>query len=115
MKILVTYEKKDILRLVEKDLTAQGLKVKNGTLPDYKGALEVKLLIETEDDPPSVARPTGSVDTSRPTVTMETTPKVTVDDQDMSGVLAASNRLVRNEAGKVRPLGANETLDFPKE
>jgi len=117
MKISVTFEKKDILRLVEKDLKAQGLKLKNGTSLEYKGALEVKLSVETEDDALVAAHPTTTTTTApKPTVTAETTPAVTVDEPDMSSVLAASNRLVKNDAtGKVRALGPNESLDFPKD
>ena len=109
MKISVTYEKKDILRLVENDLKAQGIKVKNGTALEYKGALEIKLSVETEDD--ALVPKTAPV----APVTMETTPTIEDDDQDMSSILGASRRLVKNETGLTRPLGPNESLEFPKD
>lgn len=111
MKIDVTYEKKDILRLLEKDLLDKGIRVKEGTALVYKGALEVRLAVETDDAAPpppprSVAVPDSTVD-----VVVVDEP---ADDGDMSSILVASGRLVRAPGGKVRPLGLNESIEFPK-
>lgn len=116
MKIAITYEKKDILRLIEQDLKEQGIKIKQGTSLEYKGALEVKLSVETEESAaPKEARPVAPGDPPKPPVTKETPGPVVDDDTDMSSVLDASNRLVRNSDGKVRALGPNESLEFPKD
>jgi hypothetical protein len=114
MKIDVTYEKKDILRLIEKDLLAEGIRVKEGTALVYKGALEVKLSVETEDTGRPLPQPAPSA--SKAVVPAETLgPRIEpADDGDMSSVLAASNRLVKAPDGRVRSLGPNETLEFPK-
>lgn len=116
MKIDVTYEKKDILRLIEKDLQAEGIRVKEGTSLVYKGALEVKLSVETEDTGRPAPSPTLPTEGKKVAVTKETPgPRVEPDDDgDMSSVLAASNRLVKTPDGKVRSLGPNETTEFPK-
>lgn len=113
MKIAVTFEKKDILRLVEKELTAQGLKIKKDTILEYKGALEVKLSIETEDEVPLVAKlPVEGGAT--PSVTAEITPPSQAEDPDMSSVLRASSQLVEAGPGRKRTLKPNETTEFPR-
>jgi hypothetical protein len=116
MKIAVTFEKKDILRLIEKELKAQGLKVKKDTVLEYKGALEVKLSVETEDDTPFVAKPAMPVSGEQSSVPQETGPTVAGedDDHDMSGVLDASTRLVKHGTGLKRTLKPNETTEFPR-
>ncbi len=117
MKIDVTYEKKDILRLIEKDLQAEGIRVKEGTALVYKGALEVKLSVETEDTGRPLPQPTTAVTGEKKSIVPAETPGPRiepVDDGDMSSVLAASNRLVKAPDGRVRSLGPNETLEFPK-
>ena len=112
MKISIVYEKVDILRLIEKDLREQGVRVKQGTSLAYKGALEVRLsveTVETEASPPIASSPK----LTSPTEPI-TAPAFNGDDADMSSVLKASKRLVRNSDGKVRPLGTRETLEFPE-
>lgn len=113
MKISVTFEKKDILRLVEKELKAQGLKVKKDTVLEYKGALEVKLSVETEDDGPLSMKPPAEGG-AQPSVTPETTPPVQDDDPDMSSVLRASTQLVEVGPGLKRTLKPNESTEFPR-
>lgn len=122
MKINVIYEKADILRLVVADLRRKGIKVKTGTDPVYKGALEVRLAVDAEEEE-AVAASTEPLagDTSPPT-----TPKVvpasgaeTDEPADMSGVLNQSNRLVMTSPGKFveskskRILGQNESEEYP--
>lgn len=114
MKIVVTFEKKEILRLVEKELKAQGLKVKKDTVLEYKGALEVKLSVETEDDTPFTAKPVVPTEDGQSPVTPEINPTISEDDQDMSGVLDASTKLVRSGTGLKRILKPNESTEFPR-
>lgn len=117
MKIDVTYEKKDILRLIEKDLLAEGIRVKEGTALVYKGALEVKLSVETEDTGRPLSQPASPATSEKKAGVPTETPGPRIepaDDGDMSSVLAASNRLVKAPDGRVRSLGPNETLEFPK-
>jgi hypothetical protein len=113
MKIAVTFEKADILRLVEKELKAQGLKIKKGTSLEYKGALEVKLSVETEDETPLVAKPPVEGGTT-PSVTPEITTPAPDDDPDMSSVLRASSQLVEAGPGLKRTLKPNESTEFPR-
>lgn len=117
MKIDVTYEKKDILRLIEKDLLAEGIRVKEGTTLVYKGALEVKFSVETEDTGHPLSPPVTTPAGEKKAVVPKETPGPRIepaDDGDMSTVLAASKRLVQSPDGRVRSLGPNETLEFPK-
>lgn len=120
MKIDVTYEKADIIRLVKDDLERKGLHLKSGAQPEYKGALVVKMSIEAEDEdepsPPRAAKPPEENDAP---------PPPPVDDGDMEAVLRQSQqvaastkptfKLAENDQPSKRPLGANESLDFPRE
>lgn len=114
MKIAVTYEKKDLLRLVAQDLQSQGIRVKAGTSLEYKGALEVKLLVETEEgDPLPRAAPTRDekLPLAAPVTPEITTPFVVEEDGDVSSVVRASNRIIKTG----RALAPNESLEFPRE
>lgn len=126
MKIGVTYEKKDILRLVERDLLAQNIKVKSGTTLAYKGALLVTLDVETEDSdvamgatvlPPQEAPARGRK--KEPADPVDAAQELA----DMAGVIGESQQLVKTQHGKFevragagagRTLGPNESLEFPR-
>lgn len=121
MKILVTYEKQDILRLIQADLQSKGLALKAGTTIEYKGAMQAKFSVETDDTvaaPLTAAPPT----TPTPTTNPPTTPVFEENATSLGDVLAQSERLVRGAGGKLetrpgppRRLRAGESLDPPKE
>lgn len=116
MKIDVTYEKVDILDLVTKSLQARGLRLKPGTTLAYKGALEIKLTVEVEDDittPTSIPAPAVPVMARSPAPASEPAEQVSLDD-----VLASSRHLAKTTEGKFeRPLADNkfmkETVEWP--
>lgn len=123
MKINVTYEKDDIIRLVKEDLERRGLRLKPGAQPEYKGALQVKLSIEAMDEdvpppPPPLAPPS-------PKASEGDEPAPAEEDGDMEAVLRSSQhvaattrptfKLAENDQPLKRSLGVNESLDFPRE
>jgi hypothetical protein len=118
MKIDVTYEKKDILRLVQKDMEVQGIHVKIGTSLEYKGALQVKFSVETEDD---AFTPKSSVSVSEAPVISKAA-EVEPGLEDMSSVFNMSQLLSTSHPGKfetkTRPLANNELMqesyEFPR-
>ncbi len=124
MKITVTYEKKDILRLLQKDMRAQGIRVRQGTTLVYKGALQVTIQVDTEDEAPEeVPSPDPSVDQSAEK-TPEQLPTAAEEAVKMGSVLGASKQLVMTQPGKFesrppRPLEISdrmqESSDFPED
>lgn len=122
MKIDVTYEKSDILRLVLEDLKRRQIKVKEGFKPEYKGALSVKLSIEADDEdaPESVERPAaeatsrgdGEAPPQEPEVDMDT---VLQQSRRVASTTKPSFRTAENGEPLKRQLGPNESLDFPRE
>lgn len=122
MKIDVTYEKADIIRLVKEDLERRGLHLKPGAQPEYKGALVVKMSIEAVDDevPPPAPPPTAL----KPSAGEDSPPPVE-DDVDMEAVIRKSQqvaattkptfKLAENDQPLKRSLGRDESLDFPRE
>lgn len=122
MKITVTYEKKDILRLVQQDMCAQGIKVKPGTPLKYKGALQVTFAVDTEDDAPELP----SAEAPPSVEPMETSKGDTPAKEAaaMGSVLGASRQLVMTQPGKFeqrpeRPLEVSDRMqesnDYPQE
>lgn len=116
MKIDVTYEKADILRLVERELRAQGLRLKPGTSLAYKGALEVKLSAEVEDE--RLAEAKAPLVKRRPPHVVPDDDEPAAPEVDMDAVLAASQNVAKTIPGRFpRPLINNEymqeTEDFP--
>jgi len=107
VKIKVTYEKKDILRLVHKDMQAQGIRVKSGTTLAYKGALQVTVQVDTEDETPA---PEGSPSPSSADQSTEQTPPLTAAEEavGMGSVLGASKQLVMTQPGKFEPKGPRQ-------
>jgi len=108
VKIKVTYEKKDILRLVHKDMQAQGLRLKSGTTLAYKGALQVGFQVETEDEGPESSTLDETI-TSAP-LSADTPPEalaLTAAEEavGMGSVLGASKQLVMTQPGKFEPKG----------
>ncbi len=121
MKIVVTYEKDDILRLVRGDLQAQGIKVKEGVPLIYKGALTVRLEVETDDAQPGVAPAPQAAKVAAASPVPAPTNGAPPVVEDMSSVVAASQALVKNKKGQFeianvgeRPLAENESYDFPR-
>ena len=110
MKIDVVYEKADILRLITLDLRNKGIKVKPGATPAYKGALEVKLSVEAEED--AVPSPSTLTEAVLPSLKEPAPAEV-----DMGDVLKTSRNLAKNpgkfEPGPRRNLGPNESYEYP--
>lgn len=109
MKILVEYEKADMLRLVTDDLRRKGIKVKPGAMPEYKGALSVKLFIDAEEEEvaavpehPAESPQNGHGESEAPKPEAPP-PRVDTTPVDMTDVLNASNRLVMTQPGKFEP------------
>lgn len=115
MKIAVTYEKKDILRLVEADLKTNGIKTKKGTELEYKGALQVQLSIETDEDAIIAGPPPAAPKDKAPIVKPASVEDEGDEVVDMSEVLNASRKNAKT-GGKFpkRELGPDESFDFPK-
>lgn len=111
MRIVITYERADILKLVEADLKARDMAVKAGTTLAYKGALQVKLEVETEDP----VAPTASVEAAHPELVRREPPPPPEESVDMADVLAASQRLAKTQPAPLgRRLHAGESLEYPK-
>ena len=115
MKVDITYEKKDVLRLVQKDMEAQGIRVKAGTALEYKGALQVRFSVETEDDTPA-KMPETKATPAEPVLT------ATEEEASMAGLLGKNRQLVMTSPGKfeqrppralVRNEMMQESVDFP--
>jgi len=120
MKIDVTYEKADILRLVLEDLKKRQIKIKAGSMPEYKGALHVKLSIEAEDDEVASTPTTRSAAEAASRGDGEAPPREPrqeADDAvDMGDVLQQSQRVqATTKPSFQRQLGPNESLEFPRE
>ncbi len=113
MKIRVTLEKADILRLVKAHLHKSGLNPVADQDIKYKGALQVELLVDVEDtvhvqdassEPPA---PTGK------DAPAKVEPEQ--DGQTMEEVLAESERIKREVKAPVRrQLGVNESYEYPR-
>ena len=115
MKIDITYEKADILRLVTEDLQKKGIKAKAGAPIEYKGALSVKLSVDSDEE--VEALPSETVSTSASAVIKNPpSPEPSMDD-----ILRASNRAAQTPptfGGKEPPervLADNESYEFPEE
>jgi len=116
MKIVITYEKRDVLRLVQADLQARGIRGKAGTPLSYRGALHVRFEVDTDDEenpPEAVPSPTRSLATEGEGA--EASPA-------MDEILGLSQALERSRPGlfQVRPgamrqLAPNESHTYPKE
>jgi hypothetical protein len=115
MKIDITYEKADILRLVTDDLVRKGIQPKSGAPIEYKGALSIKLSVDADPVEPAAASalPTESVTPA--------TPAPPAPEPSMDEVLSASRQAERtpptfkNPNPPTRMLGKNESYEFPEE
>jgi len=111
MKIDVTYEKADILRLVTEDLVRKGIQPKAGARIEYKGALSVKLSVDAEADNTEVASPPP----------VATPPSPPIPEASMDEILAASRRAASTppsfnaEGRPPRMLGKNESYEYPED
>lgn len=144
MIIDVTYEKPDVLKLVEADLRKRGLRLREGTSLEYKGALQVKLSIEVEEGedeepaapsqperpalPPRAEASGGKIPGEESTAEQEEAEEPeppAAREMDLSSILVASQGLGKTEGkfGKFalkkdtppRQLGPGESLEYPKE
>jgi hypothetical protein len=113
MKIDITYEKADILRLVTDDLVRKGIQPKSGAPIEYKGALSIKLSVdaEAEAEAPAIAV----------TPPQSQAPQDPAPEPSMDEVLSASKQAERtpptfkNPNPPPRMLGKNESYEFPEE
>jgi hypothetical protein len=120
MKIVITYEKHDLLKLVQADLEARGIRPKASGLA-YRGALRVRFEVEVDEESASVvevAPAAAPVRTTEPPVA----PATEVAPLEMDAILGASQALERSRPGlfqgrpgAVRELGPNEFYEYPKE
>lgn len=122
MKIFITYEKKDMLRLVQREMQAQGIKLKAGTSLEYKGALQIRFYVETDDDAMDTTLVPSKSDEAKGVTVVAPTPTPAEEAASMDGVLAASKHLVMTEPGKfeqrpprrlVRNEMMQESAEFP--
>jgi len=117
MKIDITYEKADILRLVTDDLVRKGIQPKSGAPVEYKGALSVKLSVDTDPlETAEAAPPAAAVTFPQSQVSQAPVPEPSMDE-----VLSASKQAERtpptfkNPNPPPRMLGKNESYEFPEE
>ena len=119
MKIDITYEKADILRLVTDDLVRKGIQPKTGAPIEYKGALSIKLSVDADPVEPvelSTATAPVAAETTAPPVATLPAPEPSMDE-----VLSASKNAERtpptfkNPNPPPRMLGKNESYEFPEE
>ncbi len=116
MKIVVQYDKKDILRLIEAAVKAQGLRIKDGTSIDFKGPLVAKFEIEVDDEPMTVSKPVAppAAAAAVPTTTAAPAPPEE-DDGDMGDVLQTNGGLLQTKKAPFeRQLREGESYDFPR-
>ena len=117
MKIDITYEKADILRLVTDDLVRKGIQPKSGAPIEYKGALSIKLSVDAEAEAPAPEAPVPFVKRE----TIMDPPTAPVPESSMDEVLSASKQAERtpptfkNPNPPPRMLGKNESYEFPEE
>jgi hypothetical protein len=120
MKIVITYEKQDLLKLVRVDLEARGIRPKESSLA-YRGALRVRFEVEVDEEGASVVEVAPA---SKPARTAEppAAPATEGAPLDMDAILGASQALERSRPGlfqgrpgAVRELGPNEFYEYPKE
>lgn len=124
MKVLITYEKPDVLRLILADMKAKGLKLKADTVLEYKGALQVRFHVETEGDGDEVLIDAAEPPAPRVAPPAATKPTVVREEDDDAALAALRNQsetLTRNKKGQfeIRPapgervLGPNESYEYP--
>lgn len=130
MKILVTYEQADILKLIEKDLVSSGLKYDLASAK-YKGT--AKLTIEVEGTPgadpgveaatptnvaPMVEAPTPPAPRREEVPTPSSPSPLDTDPADMSVILGQSRKNATDNPGKFpapppRKMMAGESEEWP--
>jgi hypothetical protein len=116
VRIVITYEKRDVLRLVQADLQARGIREKSGAPLSYRGALHVRFEVDTDDEEsPAEAAPSPVRSLAAEGDGAEASPA-------MDEILGLSQALERSRPGlfQVRPgvlrqLAPNESHTYPKE
>lgn len=114
MKIVVQYDKPDILRLIMEAIKASGIRIKEGTTIEYKGPLTAKFDVEVDDSPlvlANVATPAPTRQSAAPAVEEASTDG---DDGDMTEVLQANGGLLKTtKAPFQRTLREGESEEWP--
>lgn len=111
MKIRVTLEKADILRLVLAHLEKSNLHPTPHQDIKYRGALEVDLLVEVDD---RAQVPLATSPPASPTGKDAPLPPPLDDGKTIEQVLAESARIERDDQALKRRLGKDEFRDFPR-
>lgn len=115
MKIRVTYEAADLIRLIKQDLESQGIKASDASIELKKGTALVSVEVSS-DAPPEELLP------AKPVPVYDTTDKLKVleggqNPVDMSSILGESKKINKTKDGKFpqpdRHLLPGESYDFP--
>jgi hypothetical protein len=120
MKIVVTYEPADIIRLIRQDLTLQGIAAADADIKFVKNKAVVSVEV-TPEEPQALASPDslGLPDTSVSSTTLPTPTLSVIDNTipDMSAIQRASQQLTTQKPGKFsntsRQLIDGESFDYP--
>lgn len=126
MKIIITYEQEDIRRLIQKDLSSQGLKHDPETFK-WKGNARVQVEVEgspsveveayAEPSPVAKTAPPASPPTAPPQPPVVDVPPEDDGPLDMSAIQARSNAIARDKPGlyptPTRQLMPGESFEWP--
>jgi hypothetical protein len=122
MKIVVTYEASDIVRLIKQDLAQQGISASEDDIKFSKNKAVVSVEVTRDDVPPSTPEALGAAAFNTPAPTAPIPPPLAVVDGgqapvDMDAVLRASAKAAATNPGKFpvpeRQLMEGESFDFP--
>lgn len=115
MKIVLTYERADIARLIRQDLAKKNIAVTDDDIKYTKGSAVVSVEETPEDEPVSLAAPPALSPTSAETPPVSGPPQLVPVEggaapTDMSDVLGASARIANSAPGKF-PVPQHRMLD----
>jgi hypothetical protein len=127
VKIVITYETADIVRLIRQDLARQGIAAADGDVKCPKGVAVVHVEVQPGDEPP-VAAPPPAPAPVRADAGVDQLPRQApaltpveggAEVADMSDVFRASRHLEKTTEGKFPPrerqLLEGESYDPPEE
>lgn len=131
MKVVVTYEREDILKLIEKDLTNSGLRHDMATAK-YKGTARITIEVEGTPGMDPVETPIEAASPAEPKIEqpierpreappprLERVPDPPQEEPvgDMSAILRESNKNASSKPGMYpappRPLMEGESVEWP--
>lgn len=123
MKIVVTYEPADVVRLIRQDLARQGIAAADADVKCPKGDVTVRVEVQPGDEPPVAAPPPPAPAVDQPPAARPP-PALTAieggaEPVDMSDIFRASKHLEKTTEGKFqspeRTLLDGESYDPPEE